>query len=56
MISLGSLLSGLISAAGVGLLMLFRSNKSIKDSLIVLGLLVGIAVVSGLAADLIALL
>lgn len=56
MISLGSLLSGLISAVGVGLLMLFRSNKSIKDSLIVLGLLVGIAVVSGLAADLIALL
>ncbi len=50
MISLGLLLSGLLPGSGVGLLVLFRSNKNIKEniaillSIYVIGVLVGIVV------------
>ena len=50
-ISVGTMLSGLFSGAGVGLLILFRMNKRIKENIIVAGILVTVGVVFGLLAD-----
>ena len=52
-ISVGTMLSGLFSGAGVGLLILFRMNKRIKENLVVMGILVAMGVVFGLLADVI---
>lgn len=51
-ISSGALLSGLMVNAGVGLAILFRNNRPIKDSLRVVGILFGISVVCGILIDL----
>ena len=47
-ITLGSALSGLLSAAGVGLVVLFKQNKNLKENLLILLLLVSIASVCGI--------
>ena len=46
-INAGAMLSGLLVSSGLGLLILFRSNKNLKDNLITLGLLYGSGVVLG---------
>jgi hypothetical protein len=46
-ISFGSLVSGLCAAGGLGLLVLVKENKSFKNTLFVIGLLVAISVLSG---------
>lgn len=51
-ISSGALLSGLMVNAGVGLAILFRNNRPVKDSLRVVGILFGISVVCGILIDL----
>ena len=53
-ITAGAMLSGLFSAAGVGLLLLFRVNKRIKDNVIVVSILIAIGFIFGLLFDLIA--
>ena len=50
--SSGALLSGLMVNAGVGLAILFRNNRPIKDSLRVVAILFGISVVCGILIDL----
>lgn len=52
LISAGSMLSGLLVSAGIGLLLLFRVNRNKKECFIVLGLLFGIGLVSGILVDL----
>lgn len=52
-ISVGSMLSGLLVNAGVGLAILFRNNRPVRDSFRVVLLLWGIALVCGIAIDLI---
>ena len=52
-ISTGTMVSGLLSGAGVGLLVLFRMNKRAKENLVVLLILVLSGVIFGLIADLI---
>lgn len=47
-LSFGAMMSGLLVGAGVGLLVLFRVNKSVKNSLMVTGILYILGVVSGL--------
>lgn len=48
-INMASLISGLLTGAGVGLLVLFRTNKKhLKENLCVVGIMYGIGVVSGL--------
>ena len=54
-VSSGALLSGLMVNAGVGLAILFRNNRPIKDSLRVVGILFGVSVVCGILIDLTAL-
>ena len=51
-LSVGAMLSGLLVNAGVALVLLFRNNRPVWDSLRVLALLVGIGVLVGIAVDL----
>lgn len=52
-ISLGSMIAGLLIGSGVGMLVLFKSNKHIKENLTILGILYVVSVISGLMIDLI---
>ena len=52
-VSVGTMLSGLFSGAGVGLIVLFRVNKSKKENLIIVGMLVLFGTIFGLLGDLI---
>lgn len=51
-LSSGALLSGLMVNAGVGLAILFRNNRPVRDSLRVVAILFGISVVCGIFIDL----
>lgn len=53
MISFGSLMSGLLTGAGVGLLVLFKTNKNLKENLVILVLLYFIGVIFGYLIDLV---
>ncbi|MBE6621101.1 MAG: hypothetical protein E7625_07055 [Ruminococcaceae bacterium] len=50
-LSAGSLLSGLLVGAGVGLLVLIRTNRPLKDTLRVVAILFCVGVVTGLLFD-----
>lgn len=50
-LSIGSVISGLCSSAGLGLLVLFKSNKNLKENVIVLALLYFIGVICGTIAN-----
>lgn len=52
-ISVATMISGLLVGAGVGLLVLFKMNKGIKENLKIVGLLYGIGVISGILIELI---
>lgn len=52
-ISLGSMIGGLLVGSGIGILILFRVNKDIKENLKILGLLYVIGVICGIIIDLI---
>ncbi len=49
----GAALAGLLAGSGVGLLVLFRVNLNRKENLRILGLLYGIGVIVGIAAELV---
>ena len=51
-ITYSSMISGLLTGSGVGLLILFKTNKNKKDSLKILGLVYIIGVISGLIIQL----
>ena len=55
-ITVGTMLAGLFSGSGVGLLVLFKMNKHVKENLIIVGILVLSGVVFGLIADVIPIL
>ena len=50
--SLGAMLSGLLAGAGVGVLVLFRANRHLKENILILLGLYGVSVVLGLLIDL----
>lgn len=52
-ISFGSMMSGLLVGSGVGILVLFKANESMKDSIKVVGLLYVIGVISGILLGLV---
>ena len=47
-ITLGSCLSGLLAGSGVGILVLFKQNKNIKENICILSLLIFIASICGI--------
>ena len=47
----GAMMSGLLCAAGVGLLVLFRTNASAKQNITILAMLLAVSCVSGLLID-----
>ena len=51
-ISIGSMLSGVLVNAGVGLLVLFRNNRPVKNSIYILCILFAVGALSGLLIDL----
>ena len=50
-ISLGSMIAGLLIGAGVGLLVLFKVNNNLKENLRILGILYLISVVAGITIE-----
>ncbi len=52
-ITAGTMMSGLFSGAGVGLLVLFRVNKKIKENIAVVGVILAAGILFGLLGDLI---
>ena len=53
LISLGSMMAGLLVGSGIGILLLFKSNKHMKQNFTIAGLLYLIGIISGLIIDLI---
>ena len=49
--SLGSMMAGLLVGAGVGLIVLYKSNDSMRENLRITGLLYVIGVGAGIAID-----
>ncbi len=47
-LSFGSLIAGLCSGAGVGVLLLFKRNRNIRENLCILGILYAIGAISGI--------
>ena len=52
-ISVGSMIAGLLVNSGIGILVLFRVNKSKKENFTILGILYLVGVISGIMLDLI---
>lgn len=53
LIGLGGLFAGLLSNAGIGLLVLFRTNKNLKENLVITSTLYGLSAAAGLAITLV---
>lgn len=53
LITVGTMLAGLFSGAGVGILVLFKVNKRLKDNIIIVAVLVAVGVIFGLLGDVI---
>lgn len=47
-ISFGAVIAGLSSSAGLGMLVLIKENRSLADTLRILGLLVGVSIIAGI--------
>lgn len=53
MITMGSLIGGLLVNSGIGMLVLFKVNKNKKENFAILGILLAIGIISGIIIDLI---
>lgn len=53
LISMGAMISGLLVGSGIGLLVLFKSNKNIKENLKIAGILYLIGIISGFIINLV---
>lgn len=53
-ISFGSMVAGLCAGAGMGMLVLIKENKDTKDTLSIIGLLIGISVIVGVIIQMVA--
>lgn len=52
-ITFGSTMAGLLTGSGIGILLLFKTNKNMKENLTILGLIYGIGVFCGALIDVI---
>lgn len=55
-ISFGAMIGGLLTGSGVGLLVLFKVNKNVKDNFKIVGIVYLLGVISGIIIDIIGLL
>lgn len=55
-ITFGSAMAGLLTGSGVGILVLFKNNKNLKENMFILLLVYGIGVISGILIDLISMI
>ena len=53
LISIGHLLSGLLTGSGLGILLLFKTNKNTKENLSILGIIYFVGVLIGIIVDII---
>ena len=53
LISVGTMLSGLLTGSGIGILLLFRTNKHLKENLSILSIIYFVGVIVGLIVDLV---
>ena len=52
-ISIGNLLSGLLTGSGLGILLLFKSNKNMKENISILSIIYIVGVIIGIVVDII---
>ncbi len=52
LISIGTMFSGLLTGSGLGILLLFKFNKNIKENVTVLGIIYFVGVIVGIIVDL----
>lgn len=53
MISIGTMLAGLLTGSGLGILLLFRANNNLKENITVLSIIYFVGVVVGILVDLV---
>ena len=53
LITIGTMLAGLLTGSGLGILLLFKSNKNMKENIIILSIIYFIGVIIGILVDLI---
>ena len=53
MITTGTMLSGLLTGSGIGILLLFKSNKNIKENMLILSIIYFTGVIIGFFVDLV---
>ena len=53
LITTGTLMSGLLTGSGLGILLLFRNNKNLKENITILGIVYFVGVVIGIIIDVI---
>lgn len=51
LISIGTLIAGLLTGAGLGILLLFKNNKNMKENLTILGIVYFVGVIAGIIID-----
>ncbi len=55
-ITFGSAMAGLLTGSGVGILVLFKNNKNLKENMFILLLVYGIGFISGILIDLVSMI
>lgn len=55
-ISFGSAMAGLLTGSGVAILVLFKSNKNLKENMMILALVYGIGAISGILLEILAMI
>jgi len=53
LISIGTMLAGLLTGSGLGILLLFRTNKNLKENLKILSIIYFVGVIAGIIVDLV---
>lgn len=53
LITIGTLMSGLLTGSGLGILLLFKTNKNIKENILILSIIYLVGVIVGIIIDLI---
>ena len=52
MISLGTMLAGLLTGSGLGILLLFKTNKNVKENIVVASIIYFVGIILGIIVDL----